>query len=68
MLDREKAEFETIRKRYAERADRLQERRHELLKRSGANIEDMTRRALVNRPEDPRTAQLRRDLEDLRRT
>ena len=68
VLDREKAEFETIRKRYAERADRLQERRHELLKRSGANIEDMTRRALVNRPEDPRTAQLRRDFEDLRRT
>ena len=67
-LAREKTEFEEIRKRYTERTDRLQERRRGLLKQSGANIEDMTRRALVNRPEDPRTAQLRRDLEDLRRT
>ena len=68
VLAREKAEFEEIRSRYTERADRLQERRRGLLKQSGANIEDMTRRALVNRPEDPRTAQLRRDLEELRRT
>ena len=67
VLVREKAEFEEIKKRYAERADRLQERRRGLLKQSGANIEDMTRRALVNRPEDPRTVQLRRDLEELRR-
>ena len=68
VLDQEKAEFETIKKRYAERADRTQERRRELLKRSGANLEDMTRRALLNRPEDPRTAQLRRELDELRRT
>lgn len=68
VLAREKAEFEEIKTRYIERADRLQERRRGLLKQSGANIEDMTRRALVNRPEDPRTAQLRRDLEELRRT
>ena len=68
VLEREKAEFEEVKKRYTERADRLQERRHRLLKQSGANIEDMTRRALVNRPEDPRTVQLRRDLEELRRT
>ena len=68
VLEREKTEFEEIKKRYTERVDRLQERRRGLLKQSGANIEDMTRRALVNRPEDPRTAQLRRDLEDLRRT
>ena len=68
ILDQEKNEFETIKKRYAGRIDHLQERRRELLKRSGANLEDMTRRALLNRPEDPRTAQLRRDLEDLRRT
>ena len=68
VLEREKTEFEEIKKRYTERADRLQERRRGLLKQSGANIEDMTRRALVNRPEDPRTVQLRRDLEELRRT
>ena len=67
VLEREKTEFEEIKKRYTERSDRLQERRRGLLKQSGANIEDMTRRALVNRPEDPRTAQLRRDLEELRR-
>ena len=68
VLEREKTEFEEVKKRYAERSDRLQERRRGLLKQSGANIEDMTRRALMNRPEDPRTAQLRRDLEELRRT
>ena len=68
VLDQEKAEFETIKKRHAERADRLQERRLGLLKRSGANLEDMTRRALLNRPEDPRTAQLRKELGELRRT
>ena len=67
IVEQEKAEFEAIKKRYAERVDRLQERRHELLRRSGANIEEMTRKALLNRPEDPRTAQLRRDLEELRR-
>ena len=68
ILDKEKGEFEEIKRRYAERVDRLQERRRELLKRSGANLEDMTRRALLNRPEDPRTAQLRKEFEDLRRT
>ena len=68
ILDQEKNEFEAVRKRHAERTDRLQERRRELLKRSGANLEDMTRRTLLNRPEDPRTAQLRRELEELRRT
>ena len=66
-IEIEKREFEDIRKRYAERADRLVERRHQLLKRSGANIEDMTRRALLARPEDPRTAQLRKELEEFRR-
>lgn len=68
IIEREKAEFEEIKKRHAERVDRLQERRHELLRRSGANIEEMTRKALLSRPEDPRTAQLRRELEELRRT
>ena len=67
ILDAEKREFEAIKQRYAERADKLLERRHELLKRSGANIEDMTRKALLNRPEDPRTAQLRKEFEEFRR-
>lgn len=63
----EQAEFEEFRRRHQARADRLTERRREILRRSGGNIEEMTRRALVERPEDPRTAQLRRELEDLRR-
>ena len=67
IVEQEKAEFEAIKKRHAERIDRLQERRHELLRRSGANIEEMTRKALLNRPEDPRTVQLRRELAELRR-
>ena len=67
-IDTERREFEEAKKRFAERAERLQERRRELLKRSGSNIEDMTRKALLNRPEDPRTTQLRRELEELRRT
>lgn len=67
IVEQEKVEFEAVKKRHAERIDRLQERRHELLRRSGANIEEMTRKALLNRPEDPRTAQLRRELEELRR-
>ena len=67
VLDAEKREFEELKERHQKRADQLTERRRELLKRSGANIEDMTRKALVNRPEDPRAAQLRREYEDFRR-
>ena len=63
----EQAEFEEFRRRHQADADRLAERRREILRRSGGNIEEMTRRALVARPEDPRTAQLRRELEELRR-
>ena len=67
LIDREKAEFEEIKRRYAERTDRLTERRREMLKRAGANIEDMTRKALLGRPEDPRAAQLRKEFEELGR-
>lgn len=67
MLEAEKSEAEAFRRRHQERADRLLERRRELLKRAGANIEDMTRKALIERPEDPRTVRLRKELEDLRR-
>ena len=63
----EQAEFEEFRRRHQARADRLAERRREILRRAGGNIEEMTRRALVERPADPRTAQLRRELEELRR-
>lgn len=63
----EKKEFDEFRKRHQERVDRLQERRRDILKRSGSNIEEMTRKALIERPEDPRTAQLRTELDELRR-
>ena len=63
----EKREFEEMKKRYSERAERLLERRREILKRSGENIEEMTRKALHERPMDPRTVQLRKELEELRR-
>jgi len=65
-LDVEKKEMEDYRRRYQERSERLLNRRHDLLRRAGANIEEMTRKALVDRPEDPRTAQLRREYEDYR--
>ena len=67
VIEAEKREFEDAKKRHEARADRLFERRRELLKRSGSNIEDMTRKALLNRPEDPRTAQLRKELDETRR-
>ncbi|MBR2838078.1 MAG: hypothetical protein IKE55_04825 [Kiritimatiellae bacterium] len=67
LIDAEKREFEEFRQRHAARGDRLLERRRELLKRTGVNIEDMTRRALLERPEDPRTVQLRKELEEQRR-
>ena len=67
LLEDEKRDAEEFRKRHQERADKLLERRRNLLKRAGANIEEMTRKALIERPEDPRTAQLRRELDDLRR-
>jgi len=67
LIEQEKREFEETKKRHEERSDRLLGRRREMLKRSGVNIEDMTRKALIERPEDPRTAQLRKELEESRR-
>lgn len=67
ILEQEKHEFEAVKKRYEERSDALLERRRVMLKRAGVNIEDMTRKALIERPEDPRTVQLRKELEETRR-
>ena len=67
LLELEKAEFEEMKARYQKRADRLVEHRREILRRSGSNVEEMTRKALFERPEDPRTVQLRHELEELRR-
>ena len=67
ILEQEKAEVEELRRRHDQRAENLVQRRRALLKMAGSNIEEMTRKALVNRPEDPRTAQLRRELDEERR-
>ena len=67
IIEAEKAEAEEFRRRHQERVDKLLDRRRELLKRAGTNIEDMTRRALIERPEDPRTSLLRNELEEARR-
>ena len=66
LLETEKREFEDFKRRYLERSDRLMERRRNVLRRSGANIEEMTHKALMERPEDPRTVRLRKDLDELR--
>ena len=66
-IEREKREFEEIRKAHAAREERLLERRRELLKRTGADVGDMTRKALAGRPEDPRMVQLRKEYDDYRR-
>ena len=66
-LEAEKKEFEAYRQRYQTRSDRMLERRRELIRRTGSNIEDMIRKALMERPEDPRTSQLRKELDELRR-
>ena len=66
LMEVEKKEADDFRRRHEERADRLLERRRMLLKRAGSNIEDMTRRALVERPEDPRMARMRKEYDAFR--
>jgi hypothetical protein len=66
LIEIEKKELEDFRSRAERRQERLVMHRAEILKRVGSNIEEMTRRALIERPEDPRTEQLRRELESER--
>lgn len=66
LMEAEKQEFEQFKERQQARADRLLERRQQLMKRAGANIEDMSRRALSNRPEDPRTTLVRKEFAEYR--
>ena len=66
VIEAEKKEADDFRRRHEERADKLLERRRLLLKRAGSNIEDMTRRALVERPEDPRMARMRKEYDAFR--
>ena len=65
-IEQEKQEFEELKLRYVARSERLLERRRTILKCAGEDVGEMTRKALFERPEDPRTSQLRRELEDLR--
>ena len=67
VIEAEKQEFEVVKRRYQEQSDRHIERRRELMKKLGANMSDMTRKALLERPEDPRTTQLRREYEEFQR-
>lgn len=65
IIEAEKQEFEAFKQRHQARSERLLERRRKLLKQAGVNIEDMTRKALIERPEDPRAAQLCKELDEL---
>ena len=66
IIEAEKKAADEFRRRHEERTDKLLDRRRLLLKRAGSNIEDMTRRALVERPEDPRMARMRKEYDAFR--
>ena len=66
VIEAEKKEADEFHRRHQERTDRLLQRRCMLLKRAGSNIEEMTRRALVERPEDPRMARMRKEYDAFR--
>ena len=65
-LEEENREAETLRQYRRQRTERLLARRQEILRRIGTDAEDMTRRALLAHPDDPRTTQLRQELDALR--
>ena len=65
-ISEETRELDTLRTIHQARRERLIARRQEILKRIGTDAEDMTRRALLAHPEDPRTAHMRQELEALR--
>ena len=65
-LEAEKAEAAAAQKRWQERQERLSLRRIEILKKIGDDAKDMKQRALRVTPVDPRTAQLRQELDALR--
>ena len=65
-LEAENREAEMLRQYRRQRTERLLARRQEILKHIGTDAEDMTRRALLAHPDDPRTTQLRQELDALR--
>ena len=65
-IEAENRETEALRQYRQKRTERLLTRRQEILKHIGTDAEDMTRRALREHPDDPRTKQLRQELDALR--
>jgi hypothetical protein len=65
-IEAENREAEALREYRRNRAERLLARRQEILRRIGTDAEDMSRRALKEFPEDPRTMHMRQELEALR--
>ena len=65
-IEEETRELDELRRIHQARRERLIARRQEILKRIGTDAEDMTRRALMAHPEDPRTEHMRQELEALR--
>ena len=65
-IEDETRELDELRTIHLACRERLIARRQEILKRIGTDAEDMTRRALLAHPEDPRTAHMRQELEALR--
>ena len=65
-IEEETRELDELRTIHQARRERLIARRQEILKRIGTDAKDMTRRALLAHPEDPRTAHMRQELEALR--
>ena len=66
MMESEKIEAEAAQKRWRERAEKLAARRIEILKKIGDDAKDMKQRALRMNPVDPRTLQIKQELDALR--
>jgi hypothetical protein len=66
MMEAEKLEAEAAQKRWRERAEKLAARRIEILKKIGDDAKDMKQRALRLNPVDPRTLQIKQELDALR--
>ena len=66
MLEEEKKAAADANRRWKERSERIAARRIEILKMIGNDSSDMKRRALRANPMDPRTAQVRQELDALR--
>ena len=66
MMEAEKLEAEAAQKRWRERAERLAARRIDILKKIGDDAKDMKQRALRMNPVDPRTVQIKQELDALR--